>query len=211
MNNLYKIVVPLVVSVLSLIGMLCCPQSVFASDTDIESLDVTFDGKEIPYFPDSVYGKNYILVYYDTNVLKLFVLPDGCSVKGSGTGGNSSVITLSFSNPHVYLTQYVYSSSTGWSDPEDLSSFSITITPPSVYILRSTVDIYNSVGNSSAIYFAKNADIIVESDIDVFLGDFGNLVNGFIGCVSKSTVGIVSFFMIVAGVVVGNFYLILWR
>lgn len=192
-----KTLMKLISGLMAALIILC--SFVFLRPVTVEAADYTYDGREIPFLPEAVYGKDYVLIYQANNVLKLYVLPEGCSVRGSGSGGDSSVITLNFSSPHVYLTNYIYSDSTGWSEPEYLSSFSVTITPPNVFIIRSTVDIYNNVGDSSAIYFAKNANIITSNTS--YIDGFGDLMLGSIGVFDSNFLGIMPFACMVCAAV----------
>lgn len=209
-NKLRKMIVMLC----TIAAFLCCSfVSVLADEEASDSnLDVgsTFDGKHIPYLPEEVYGKDYILFYQGLDMFTLYILPDDCFVTGIGEGGNSSVITLSFSPSDVYYTRYKYSIASGWSEPVLIENEYIVQTPGQVYILKSTVDIYNTDDNS-VIYFVKNTDIIYKNDIKVFLDDFGTLLTGSIGVISSSVVGVVGAFMVITPVIVGLFYALLRR
>lgn len=210
-NRLRKLIVMLC----TVAVFLCCSLIPAFADEEASdpNLDVgsTFDGKHIPYLPEEVYGKNYILVYQGLDMFLLYIFPENHTyVTASGSGGNSSIITFVFPSPNTFFTQYKYSISSGWSEPTEIGTNSSTLTPPQLYILKSTIDILDSNDNS-VIYFAKNTDIIYKNDIKVFLDDFGGLLTGSIGVISSSIVGIVGAFIVITPAVVGLFYALLRR
>lgn len=128
------------------------------------------DGKEIPDYPEDIYGKDYVLMYRTTDggELWLYLLPDDGMVKmtdytdpkDSYSGTGQEVINFNYPSGTV-LYKYSYTSSI-WTYAGS-SNLSGTQTPV-VYVVKSTVDIYYS-GDTSIVYYASNADILYEKKI----------------------------------------------
>lgn len=196
-----KIVKMLISGLMAALIIFC--SCVFYRPVTVEAADLTYDGKEIPYFPEAVYGKDYVLIYSANDILRLYILPDGCTVKGSGEGMNKTVIALFFSVPNVYYTTYTYSASSGWSEPTLIPSNSQTTTPPNVCILKSTVDIYD-MDDDSVIYFNKNANIITSNK--PYIDGFGDLMLGSIGIFDSSFLGIMPFACMACSAVIMSIY-----
>lgn len=132
-----------------------CPVTAYANILN-GGQDIT-----LPDIPDEVYGHDYILLWRNSSEFYLFILEDD-SITASSSGGDSNVITLTGWTDSILWCKYSFGDS-GWSEPTYYTFGINTITPPSVYILESTFDIYKT-GDPDTLIFEKNADIIFESD-----------------------------------------------
>lgn len=197
-NRLKKIIA----MVMTVAALLCC--SVVSAFADEEASDPnlnvgsTFDGKIIPYLPEEVYGKNYILVYQGYDKFLLYVLPDDSTVTGKQdngstiyTGGGSVVLTFNFPTDTLCFT-YSYSSSDGWSEPSVSSGSSTSITPPAVYLLKSTVNIMSS-SSTGTVFYGANTSIIYRPDYKLVLSGFGSMLSGFMSSLSGCAIGMFCF------------------
>ncbi len=219
-NKLKKIIICVLSAAMML---LCSVVSVFADEeATTETVDSnlgvesTPDGQVVPFLPSEVYGKNYILINTGNDstsgsgrIIWLYLLPDDAVVTArnydssgkvyNGSGGQ----VINFTLPSgTYVSKYFYKDSSGWSEPEIVTTLNLTVTPSSLFILRSTVDILNTDYNS-IVYFSKNADIIYEPQANVVLVSFGSMLSGFLGCTTESAIGIFCFTCIVATGIIG--------
>lgn len=153
--NFIKIFIVMLCSML----LVMCPVAAYANILD--GTKYTYDGKLLTSeLPEEVYCQNYILISQSGKNFYLIILEDGDTATISGTGGNSSVITFTGwteGYTRVYLN---YDGTREWSDVTTVNNnSSYTLTPPNIYILESTIDLYKT-GDPSTLLYAKNADIL---------------------------------------------------
>lgn len=152
--------------------------SVCTTSAAIPGAGYTPDEKSIPDYPDSLSGKDYIVFYYKnfTELVLIIFDSEAYAAHGSSTStynnSGSNVIKFLVPGEYVtYITMWNGSSFDDWSYAE-LALETLTFTPPELYILRSTVDLYN-INDKSILFFEKNAIKLPESSsVDSLIFEF---------------------------------------
>lgn len=202
-NRLKKILVGActvaVILLSSVVGVLADETAVLDDVVD-ENIGSTFDGKQIPYLPVEVYGKDFVLFYQGYSELRLFIFDKGSYMTIGGTLGSSTAKYITVVG-NAQFCSYTYKESTGWSEPEYIDSKEFTYTPPALYIIRTTFDIYNT--DDGSLMYPKSANIIDKPMSMEVMRSFGSMMNGFFSGTEKNPVALFCFACVVGVGLIG--------